>query len=435
MQPTFIFVRHSFMKKILFLLLFLGFNSFSQKTRICGNAVCDSIAKLSNPSFELRKIKYEQALENLILKQQNARITSEIIRIPVVVHVIHNQSSNNIVGNNISDEQIYSQIKVLNEDYRRKSGSLGFNSNPIGADVEIEFFLANIDPSGKPSSGITRNFNSKSTYNILNDLDREIMSGLSYWDSNKYLNIWVAALSSGYIGYGEFPYAETVEGLETEAQENLDGVYIDYTTFGKKIGSNTKGLYSFGRTATHEIGHWLGLYHTWGDERCGTDYVADTPQAVAANGGSVCKDVFSTCAGTRTRNLTEDYMDYSPDSCMNIFTAGQKQRIRAALDLSKRRRRVVNFAKFQLPASANLQVLLFPNPTTIDKIQVQILLPDFQDFDIKLQDLFGREVYSETFIDLPSTIVTLKPKDLSAGNYILTVTTNGQSIQKRLALF
>jgi Pregnancy-associated plasma protein-A/Secretion system C-terminal sorting domain len=424
------------MKKYFFFILILSSLSiYAQKTRFCANADCDSIAKIAHPELSLRKIRYEQALETYMKGQPNARVAAEIIRIPVVIHVIHNQANGSIAGTNISDEQIYSQIKVLNEDYRRKTGTMGFNSNTIGADTEIEFFLANIDPDGKPSSGITRSYSLKTSFNIINDNDRLTMSNLSYWDSNKYLNIWVASLSSGYIGYGEFPYAETVEGLDSEADENLDGVYIDYTTFGKKIGTNTKGLYSFGRTATHEIGHWLGLYHTWGDERCGTDYVADTPQAAAANGGSVCKDVFSTCAGTRTRNLIEDYMDYSPDSCMNIFTQGQRDRMRAALDLSKRRRRVVNFAKFQLPPSATLQAVVFPNPTTTANIQIQVLLPTFQEFDVKILDIFGREVYSESFIDLPSTVVTLKTKDLPAGNYVLSVTSNAQQVQKRLALF
>lgn len=423
------------MKKYFFILLLSSLSIHAQKTRFCANADFDSIAKIAHPELSLRKFRYEQALESYMQSQQNLRVAAEVIRIPVVVHVIHNQANNAILGTNISDEQIYSQIKVLNEDYRRKTGTMGFNSNTIGADTEIEFFLANIDPDGKPTSGITRSYTVKSSFNIINDNDRLAMSNLSFWDSNKYLNIWVAPFSSGYIGYGEFPFAETVEGLDSEADENLDGVYIDYTTFGKKIGTNTKGLYSFGRTATHEIGHWLGLYHTWGDERCGTDYVADTPQAAAANGGSVCKDVFSSCTGTRTRNLIEDYMDYSPDSCMNIFTQGQKDRMRAALDFSKRRRRVVNFAKFQLPTSTTLQATIFPNPTVTSNIQVQVLLPTFQDFDIKILDIFGREIYTESFVDLPSTVVTLKTKDLHPGNYILKVTSNEQQVQKRLALF
>eukprot|EP01031_Cornospumella_fuschlensis_P040558 gene40558-49446_t len=366
--------------------------------------------------------------------QKNFRVAADIIRIPVVVHVIHNQINGTIAGSNISDEQIYSQIKVLNEDYRRKEGTLGFNTNPVGADVEIEFFLASLDPAGNPSNGIKRVYSPRNSFNVVNDNDREALSNLSYWDSNKYLNIWVAPFSSGYIGYGEFPYSESIEGLDIDSNEKLDGVFIDYTVFGKKIGTNKAGIYSFGRTVTHEVGHWMGLYHTWGDERCGTDYVSDTPTAAAANSSAFCRDVFSSCTGARTRNMIENYMDYSPDSCMNIFTQGQKERMRAALEQSKRRKRVLNYAKFQLPPSTALQVN-FENPLPISSSQFQILLPDFQDFTLTIRDIFGREVYSQTYLDLPSTIITIPKGNITPGVYILGVSTSIQNVQKKLVFY
>ncbi len=425
------------MKKNIYISIFFAViyvDSLAQKVRICANEFCDSVAKTTNARYLQKKVRYEEAIENQLNFQKNFRAAAEIIRIPVVVHVIHNQINGQIAGSNIPDEQIYSQIKVLNEDYRKKVGTLGFNSNPVGADTEIEFFLASIDPSGNPSSGIKRVYSPKTSFNIVNDNDRLTMSNLSYWDSDKYLNIWVAPLSSGYIGYGEFPYAESVEGLDIDSDERTDGVFIDYTTFGKKIGTNISGIYSFGRTVTHEVGHWMGLYHTWGDERCGTDYVTDTPVAAAANSSAFCRDVFSTCSGTRTRNMIENYMDYSPDSCMNIFTEGQKQRMRAALDLSKRRKRVLNYAKFQLPPSTSLQVN-FENPLPISSSQFQILLPDFQDFDLVIRDIFGREVYNQTYIDLPSTIITLPTGRITPGVYILSVTSNQQIVQKKLVIY
>jgi hypothetical protein len=425
------------MKKSIYISVFftlIYINSLAQKVRFCANEFCDSIAKVSNPQYQLKKVRFEQALESQINLQKNFRVAADIIRIPVVVHVIHNQIYGLFIGSNISDEQIYSQIKVLNEDYRKKEGTLGFNANPLGADVEIEFFLASIDPSGNPSSGIKRIYSPKTSFNIVNDNDRQTMSNLSYWDSNKYLNIWVAPLSSGYIGYGEFPYSESVEGLDLDSDESLDGVFIDYTVFGRKIGTNKSGLYSFGRTVTHEIGHWMGLYHTWGDQRCGTDYVADTPVTTTSNSSAFCRDVFSTCTGTRTRNMIENYMDYSPDSCMNIFTQGQKQRMRAALDLSKRRKRVLNYAKFQLPPSTTLQVN-FENPLPISSSQFQVLLPDFQDFNLVIRDVFGREVYNQSYIDLPSTIITLSKGNITPGVYILSVTSKQQVVQKKLVFY
>jgi len=425
------------MKKSIYISIFftiIYINSFAQKVRSCANEFCDSMVKVTNPQYQLKIDLYEQAIESQIKLQKNFRVAADIIRIPVVVHVIHNQINGLFAGSNISDEQIYSQIKVLNEDYRKKEGTPGFNANPLGADVEIEFFLASIDPSGIPSSGIKRVYSPKSSFNIVNDNDRQTMSNLSYWDSNKYLNIWVAHLSSGYIGYGEFPFSESVEGLDLDSDESLDGVFIDYTVFGRKIGTNKSGLYSFGRTVTHEVGHWMGLYHTWGDQRCGTDYVADTPVTTTSNSTAFCRDVFSTCTGARTRNMIENYMDYSPDSCMNIFTQGQKQRMRTALDLSKRRKRVLNYAKFQLPPSTALQVN-FENPLPISSSQFQVLLPDFQDFNLVIRDIFGREVYNQSYIDLPSTIITLPKGNITPGVYILSVTSMQQVVQKKLVFY
>jgi hypothetical protein len=268
----------------------------------------------------------------------------------------------------------------------------------------------------------------------VSDADRQLMSNLSYWDSNKYLNIWVAPLSSGYIGYGEFPYSESVEGLDVDSDERLDGVFIDYTVFGKKIGTNKSGIYSFGRTVTHEVGHWMGLYHTWGDERCGTDFVSDTPVTTTSNNSAFCRDIFSNCTGSRTRNMIENYMDYSPDSCMNIFTEGQKQRMRAALDLSKRRRRVLSYSKFQLPPSASLQVN-FENPLPISNPQIQILLPNFQDFSVVIRDVFGKEIYKQSFFDLPSTLITLPKGSIISGIYFLNVVSNAELVQKKIVIF
>jgi hypothetical protein len=386
----------------------------------------------------MKKLRFEQALQNHQrsgIAQSRLSADDEVIRIPVVVHVIHNVQSGAIEGSNIPDEQIYSQIKVLNEDYRRQAGTMGFNTSPIGADTKIEFFLALKDPEGKPSSGITRHYAASEDFSLINDNDRQKLSNLAYWDSNKYLNIWVATFRDPYIGFAEFPYAETIDGLTDEVPEALDGTFIDYRVFGRKSGSNTKGLYSFGRTTTHEIGHWLGLIHTWGDEYCGNDFVEDTPPTSSSNNTAFCKDIFSTCKGARTRNLIEDYMDYSPDSCMNIFTEGQKQRIRAVLDLSQRRKRVVNYAKFQLPPSNALEVTLMPNPTTKDNVKVQVLLPGFQNFTISLTDVKGRKVYSEAFNDYPSTIVTLKTYDLPAGIYLMNVVSGQESKVERLSIF
>ncbi len=417
----------------IFLYLFLNHATLGQQNKKCVNAWKDSINAGIIPNYLLKKSLFESELLKQMAFQKNVRIKAEIIRIPVVIHVVHNQSNNQIQGNNISDEQIYSQIKVLNEDYRKKIGTLGHNQSPLGSDTEIEFFLATIDSEGKPSTGITRTYSNKSSFNITNELERSRLSDLAYWDANKYLNIWVTNLSSGYIGYGEFPFAESVEGLDIDVDEKLDGVYIDSSVFGRKIGTNVSGIYSFGRTLTHEVGHWLGLYHTWGDQYCGTDYVSDTPPTANPNNSIFCVDIFSECDGSKTRNMIENYMDYSPDSCMNIFTYGQKDRMRAALEMSKRRKRLIAYAKYQLPTAEKLTVNL-ENPLPSESMKIQVLLPDFQDILVQIRDIFGRLVFENTYKDLPSTILSLDTK-MIPGTYLLNVRSNGQQVSKRILVY
>lgn len=431
------FFKQPFLLLIWLLALINSSTLLAQEVERCAVVTCQKNDLMRNPNIERNKRLFEEAIQNFINSQsRNARTSEELIRIPVVVHIIHNRTDGLIGGANnpnISDEQVYSQIKVLNEDYRRKAGTMGFNTNPAGADMEIEFFLASMDPQGNPSKGITRHFSSRKSFAI--DTERNIVANLARWDPNKYLNIYVADFNDPYIGWGEFPGGKNFDGLESEdPAEEIDGVFIDHTVFGKQIGTNTKGLYKFGRTLTHEIGHWMGLIHTWGDDFCGDDFVADTPPTAKANNSNACRVTFSTCNGARTRDMIENYMDYSPDSCMNIFTLGQKQRARAVLEVSKRRKRVVEYGKFQLPPSENLQVTVYPQPASISELQIQVLLPDFQDFTIEMYDLLGKKVYSEIYKDFPSTIIKLKPDKIMAGNYILTVSSKNEIHKSRVFL-
>ncbi|MBK9936096.1 MAG: zinc metalloprotease [Cytophagaceae bacterium] len=270
--------------------------------------------------------KLQDKIDEFLLKTDfSGRKEEKVIKIPVVIHVIHNNLAGIIGGKdngNISDEQIYSQIKVLNEDYRKLANTPGFNSSPVGADMMIEFFLAKTDPTGKPTTGINRVYNSKKEFDVFND--NYLLSNLSYWDSAKYLNIWVTTLADNYLGYAEFP-GGNFDGLELEdIDAEIDGAIIDHHAFGRQIGTANDGVYTYGRTLTHEIGHWFGLIHTWGDEYCGTDYCEDTPPAERGNLGIKCNAIFSECKGTRTQNMIENFMDYTADSCMNIFTSDQK---------------------------------------------------------------------------------------------------------------
>lgn len=265
----------------------------------------------------------------------------QIIKIPVVVHVLHNVADGQITGTNISKEQIESQIKVLNEDFRRMQGTNGFNNHPAGADTQFEFHLATTDPNCNPTDGITRHFVNRNSFNVFSD--ETLIKSYGFWPSHQYLNIWVCSISGGFLGATQFPNDTQLEGLNDFNGDSLtDGIIIRHNVFGRRTGTASTGIYSYGRTLTHEIGHWLGLIHIWGDERCGNDYCDDTPQAEDSNLQSNCNAVFSNCTGTPTRNMIENYMDYTPDICMNIFTNDQKKRMREAMENSPRRNALIN---------------------------------------------------------------------------------------------
>jgi hypothetical protein len=393
-----------------------------------------AVGDVADEKLRRRHAILNQKLQDFYQKLDTKSLTVDnLIKIPVVIHVIHNNSVGKIGGegnSNISDEQIFSQIRVLNEDYRKKIGTLGFNNSSVGADMNIEFNLADKDPDGKPSLGINRVYSSKANFDVFDD--NALLSSLSYWDSNRYLNIWVTALQDDFLGFAEFPIGE-YDGLEfDEIDEKIDGVMIDHRAFGSQTGTSRGGVYTYGRTLTHEIGHWLGLIHVWGDEYCGDDFCNDTPPTESGNLTIRCTPRYSNCKGTRTLNMIENFMDYTADSCMNIFTAGQKSRVRAILEISKRRKRLIANAEFNLPQVDKLIVKVLENPNSTDYLQFQILLNAFSSFNFEVFDAAGRQIISETYLDSPSRLIQIPKTSLGRGIYHLRVKSGEELVYKRL---
>ncbi len=286
------------------------------------------------------KMMGSKAYEDLIKHQIEINKTSinkaqgaVVYTIPVVVHVLHNGEAVG-VGPNISKAQVLSQIQVLNDDYRRMVGTRGFNTNPVGADVEIEFCLAKQTPDGCPTNGIDRvnigqnGINETSLPDALAQMD--VLKPLSIWDASKYMNMWAVAFhgGSGILGYAQFPGGTA----------NTDGVVSDYRYFGSDDDPNVTltGDFNLGRTMTHEVGHYLGLFHTFQGgcaESGGGDLCADTPAvASGSSNGSICNTGNDSCpTPAGTPDMVENYMDYSTDVCMNVFTNDQKARVIATM--------------------------------------------------------------------------------------------------------
>jgi hypothetical protein len=238
-----------------------------------------------------------------------------VINIPVVVHVVYHTGTENI-----SDAQIQSQIDVLNQDFRLRNSeisSLPTEFRNLAADVELNFCLASKDPNGSATNGIERLYTAKTTWGTNDDVKRPNQGGCATWDASAYLNLWVCNIGGGLLGYGQFPGGPL----------NTDGVVIDYRYFGT-IGT-VVAPFNKGRTATHEIGHWLNLIHIWGDAPCGDDLVSDTPLHHGANYGCPTYPYKSTACGSLSAEMTMNFMDYTTDACMGMFSQGQKTRMLA----------------------------------------------------------------------------------------------------------
>ncbi len=235
---------------------------------------------------------------------------AQTIEIPVVVNVIYNTAQQNI-----SDAQIASQIAVLNNDFRATNSDVSGLSSTVfagtAADFNIHFTLF----------AVNRKSSTKTSWGTRDAMKSSKKGGIDPTDPTRKLNIWVCNIGGGILGYAQFPGGNSA----------TDGVVIGPNYFGSSsLGSGffLSAPYDKGRTTTHEVGHWLNLRHIWGDATCGSDLVSDTPTHNAANYGCPAYPHLSTCAGTPIE-MTMNYMDYTDDPCMYMFTNGQKVRARA----------------------------------------------------------------------------------------------------------
>lgn len=297
------------MKKVLlFLSMALPVIAFAQRN--CGTMEHYERAVQENPSYELNQMEIEN-FTNEFLSHNNGADRA-IVTIPVVVHVVYNNTTENI-----SDAQILTQIDVLNKDFAKMNADAANTPSIFTAsNTDIQFCMASVDPTGAATNGITRTSTATTAFSTNDAMKNNATGGKSAWDASKYLNIWVCDISGGILGYAQFPGGSAA----------TDGIVVDYQYFGT-IGTST-APFNLGRTATHEVGHWLNLRHIWGDANCGSDLVNDTPTHNASNGGCPTYPHLSTCTGTPVE-MTMNYMDYTDDACMYMFSPGQTARMQA----------------------------------------------------------------------------------------------------------
>ena len=304
----------------------------------CGTVEYMKSLQLGN--FQRNSVEFEQWLDDRIRKSRVSGLErpQAAYQIPVVVHVIHNGEAVGS-GKNISNAQILSQISVLNKDFQRlntDASNTPAEFQSLAGSLSVEFVLAKQDPEGLSTTGIVRVQGSQASWTVN---DNYKLKSLSYWPAEDYLNIWVCNLSD-LLGYAQFPIS-TLSGLENSSDNRLtDGVVIAYNAFGSEDdGSfNLVAKYRKGRSTTHEVGHFLGLRHTWGDDegQCsGSDYVSDTPNQAGSSSGCPSHPQ-TTC--TNVVSMFQNFLDYTDDACMNLFTVGQVTRMTTVLQNSPRRK-------------------------------------------------------------------------------------------------
>lgn len=323
------------MKKLLFGAFILGSLSACNNDNITQESVSDSenlvntAAKRSCPSEEIRKEALQKNPE-LKMKYENLEAHTEkflneiklgkvladgTVEIPVVVNVLYKTTSQNV-----SDARIAEQIAILNADFGGTNSDVtkipsAFQSVKAG-DVKVRFKLVNT----------VRKSTTKSSWSANDAMKKTSTGGINATNPTNYLNIWVVSSmpspNGDTLGYATFP--------ESAGLWN-DGVVIAAPYFGKTGASSP---FNLGRTATHEVGHYLNLRHIWGDANCGTDYVTDTPTQTTANVGKPSYPLYNTCSGVSRSVMFMNYMDYVDDSAMFMFSSGQKTRMQSVVSSS-----------------------------------------------------------------------------------------------------
>jgi len=361
---------------------------------------------------------------------RTANSTNQVLTMPVVVHVIHSGQSVG-VGVNIADGQVLSQITVLNQDFNRMAGTPGYNTDPVGANTEVQFCLAQTDPNGNLTNGINRVNLGVTSWTSGNQIRNQVQAVVQ-WDPTRYYNIYVLNFGGqqmeDVLGYATLPYQTGLPGLYPGSGSAVDdGFVVGYKYFGSRAlypsGSYQTG-YDRGRTSTHEMGHALGLLHIWGDAyNCTTDdYCPDTPMQYEEN--YYCSA--NTSCGTP--DMYRNYMDYTPDTCMNIFTENQKSRIRQALQNGIRRATLLTSGVCSPPASTDKHSLgmvsLYPNPAND---VLNIFVPDNYDFsgDVTIYNTVGQQVYSGKTTE--TSLFSIDVSGYTQGVYFVKISKGSQT--------
>lgn len=307
--------------------LLFSLHLFAQTSARTATEKCATMQRLQerlerNPSLQARffaeRESFNRIAQQRSIQNRSAAESRTAIYIPVVFHVVMANPAT------VTDAQLQAQIDTLNKDFFGANGdSVRIPSyfKSLFGKSSIQFCLAQRTPDGDPSSGIVRKTTSQTSFSTNDAVKHSGSGGDDSWNTDNYFNVWVCPLSGGVLGYATFPN----DGTPAE-----QGVVMDY----RSLPGGSYPTYNGGKTLTHETGHYFNLYHIWGDDNgacTGTDFVDDTPNQGDASSGTITGLKTDNCTPSGNGIMYQNYMDYTNDVCLVMFTAQQASRMEAAL--------------------------------------------------------------------------------------------------------
>lgn len=398
-----LFFQLPYVLSVLLVVVFIAPVTPSLAQKRCGTVEYNQSLR-QNKSVLENEMEFEQWLQDKLPKAaplpEALRKREEPYKVQVVIHIIHRGEAIG-QGSNLSEAQILSQMEVLNKDFNRLNDDATKTPaefQPVAGSMNIEFVLATTDPDGLPTTGINRVRGTKSSWTIQDNVE---LKSLSYWPAENYINIWVCDLLD-YYGFTQFPVS-SLPGLENSSRNRLtDGISVSYTVFGSNDYGNfdLDPSYNKGRTTTHEMGHFFGLRHTWGDvDSCGgTDYVDDTPDQSEPTLECAVHPQPDCPEEDPVNKMFQNYLDFTDDACMNLFTQQQVVRMLTVLENSPRR------ASLLLPLSPVQPTVQFPkvfspNGDGVNDFWLWSNTLEYTGCKLSIFNRFGKLVYSMVSYD------------------------------------
>ncbi|MCB2376428.1 T9SS type A sorting domain-containing protein [Hymenobacter sp. BT635] len=386
--------------------------SSQMPTRQCATMDVLEAQMAADPSLAKRMAAVERHTAQAVANTANR--VNAIVTIPVVVHVVYNTAAQNV-----SQAQIDAQIKVLNDDFAKANSDASLIPSAftgVAAGTNVRFVLAQRTPTGAPTTGVVRRSTKTRSFSSNDFVKYTSKGGSDAWPASQYLNLWLCNLGQGLLGYAQFPGGAAA----------TDGVVCLYSS----VPGGTASNYNKGRTATHEVGHWLNLRHIWGDANCGNDLVSDTPTQQTSNGG--CPTFPKVTCGNQG-DMSMNYMDYTYDACMYMFTMGQSARMDALFASGGSRASLATSLGGTAPRaaaatiSAATEVAMYPNPASN---VLNLTLPQTtatKGWSVQVYDLRGHQMKQAVYNGQGQVSVAQLPKGL----YQMTLTDGQQTIRQR----